>query len=98
MSPLPITEDAIALALSALPNWKREGKAIVRTYDRRDFAGAIAFVNAIARVAEAANHHPDIAISWNNVTVETWSHDAGGLTHRDFALARAIDALQTEQP
>lgn len=93
MSPQPLPDDAIARALAALPAWKRDGNAIARTYDRKDFDGSIAFVNAIAKAANAANHHPDVAISWNQVTVKTWSHDAGGLTDRDFALARAIDAL-----
>jgi 4a-hydroxytetrahydrobiopterin dehydratase len=50
-------------------------------------------VNAVAAVANRQNHHPDIAISWNRVTIRTWSHDANAITERDAALARAIDAL-----
>jgi 4a-hydroxytetrahydrobiopterin dehydratase len=93
MSPQALPDDAIARALTALPQWKRDGNAIVRVYDRGDFNGSIAFVNAIARAANAADHHPDLAVSWNHVTVKTWSHDAGGLTERDFALAKTIDSL-----
>jgi 4a-hydroxytetrahydrobiopterin dehydratase len=91
--PQPLPDDAIARELAALPGWARAGEEIVRTFDRGNFNGSIAFVNAIATAANAADHHPDIAISWNDVTVRLSSHDAHGLTERDFALARAIDAL-----
>jgi 4a-hydroxytetrahydrobiopterin dehydratase len=73
--------------------WRRDGEAIVRVYDRRDFNGSIAFVNAVAAVANRLDHHPDIAISWNEVTIRTWSHDKGGVTDRDVALAREIDKI-----
>lgn len=91
--PQPLPDDAVIRELAALPDWAREGAEIVRTFDRGNFNGSIAFVNAIATAANAADHHPDIAISWNDVTVRLSSHDAHGLTERDFALARAIDAL-----
>jgi 4a-hydroxytetrahydrobiopterin dehydratase len=91
--PQPLTDDAIMRELAGLPGWAREGEEIVRTFDRGNFNGSIAFVNAIATAANAADHHPDIAIAWNDVTVRLSSHDAHGLTARDFALARAIDAL-----
>jgi 4a-hydroxytetrahydrobiopterin dehydratase len=91
--PQPSPDDAIIRELAALPDWAREGEEIVRTFDRGNFNGSIAFVNAIATAANAADHHPDIAISWNDVTVRLSSHDAHGLTERDFALARAINAL-----
>lgn len=90
-----LSDDAIVRGLGALPGWQREGNAIVRTYDRRDFDGSIAFVNAIAAAANAANHHPDLAIAWNRVSVRLWSHDAGGITERDLRLAAQIDALAT---
>ena len=83
----------IARELSALTAWAREGDAIVRRFDRGGFDGSIAFVNAIAESANAANHHPDLAIEWNMVTVRLSSHDAHGLTDRDFSLARKIDDL-----
>jgi 4a-hydroxytetrahydrobiopterin dehydratase len=91
--PQPLPEEAIIQKLSALPGWKRDGEEIVRTYDRGNFNGSIAFVNAVAAAANDADHHPDIAISWNNVSVRLSSHDANGLTDRDFALARTIDVL-----
>ncbi len=76
-----------------MPGWARDESEIVRSFDRGDFNGSIAFVNAIAAAANAADHHPDLAISWNEVMVRLSSHDAGGLTERDFALARTIDRL-----
>ncbi len=91
--PQPLPEDAIVRELAALPGWSRDAGEIVRTYDRGNFNGSIAFVNAIAAAANAADHHPDIAIAWNSVTIRLSSHDAHGLTDRDFALARTIDGL-----
>jgi 4a-hydroxytetrahydrobiopterin dehydratase len=91
--PQPLPEDVIVRKLAALPGWVREGEEIVRTFDRGNFNGSIAFVNAIAAAANDADHHPDIAISWNSVTVRLSSHDAKGLTDRDFALAQTIDNL-----
>lgn len=93
--PQPLPDDAIARGLAALAGWRREENAIVRTYDRVDFDGSIAFVNAIAAAANAADHHPDLAVSWNRVTVRLSSHDAGGISDRDFRLAQRIDALAT---
>jgi 4a-hydroxytetrahydrobiopterin dehydratase len=83
----------IAEALETLPGWHHRGNALERVYDRESFDGSIAFVNAVAKLANARDHHPDIAISWNRVTITTTSHDAGGLTDRDFGLAAAIDQL-----
>jgi 4a-hydroxytetrahydrobiopterin dehydratase len=93
VKPQPLPEDAIVAALATVPGWARDENEIVRSFDRGDFNGAIAFVNAIAAAANAADHHPDLAISWNEVMVRLSSHDAGGLTERDFALARTIDQL-----
>ncbi len=81
------------MALEAPAGWTNDGTALVRVYDRKDFAGSIAFVNAVAQVANRLNHHPDIALSWNQVTIRTWSHDVHAITERDVALALAIDAL-----
>jgi 4a-hydroxytetrahydrobiopterin dehydratase len=76
--------------------WTNDGQALVKTFERDGFDGAIAFVNAVAAVANSQNHHPDIAISWNRVTIRTWSHDVNAITARDAALARSIDALSKE--
>lgn len=88
-----MSDAEIATALDDRTDWLRDGDAIVRTVDCGDFVGAIEFVNRIVPVAEAANHHPDLAISWKQVTVTLSTHSEGGLTGKDFALARDIDAL-----
>jgi 4a-hydroxytetrahydrobiopterin dehydratase len=89
-SPLPDAEIMARLALTA---WHRDAQTIVRTFDCGSFDGSIAFVNAVAAAANALDHHPDIDLSWDEVTIRVWSHDAGGITNRDFALAAKIDAL-----
>ena len=93
MSSQLLSTDAIERELATIPGWTRDDDEIVRSFDRGDFSGSLAFVNAIAAAANAANHHPDLAISWGDVTVRLSSHDAGGLTDRDFSLARTIDRL-----
>ncbi len=85
-------DKAVAAGLALLPGWARAGCAIARTYRFDDFRGALAFVNRVGELAERYNHHPDIDIRYNTVTLNIWSHDAGGLTTRDFKLAAAIDA------
>jgi 4a-hydroxytetrahydrobiopterin dehydratase len=75
-------------------DWRREGEEIVRDYQLDDFAAAISFVNRVAELAEAANHHPDILIhGWNKVRLSVTNHSAGGLTAADFELAKQIDGL-----
>lgn len=81
------------MALEPPAGWSYDGEAFVRVFDRKNFDGAIAFVNAVAAVANRLDHHPDIALSWNEVTIRTWSHDVNAVTERDVELARAIDAL-----
>ncbi len=74
--------------------WTREGDEIVRDWKLEDFAAAIAFVNRVADVAEAANHHPDILVhGWNKVKLALTNHSAGGLTEADFEMATKFDAL-----
>ena len=85
-----LDEAAIAKELSATPGWHRRGDAIERTWKFPSFAAAMAFANDVAALAEEVNHHPDIAIHYDTVTLSLWTHDAGGLTARDFALARRI--------
>jgi 4a-hydroxytetrahydrobiopterin dehydratase len=80
-------------ALASLPEWKQRGTAITRTYQFKDFPAAIKFVNAVARLAEKAWHHPDIDIRWNKVTLALTTHDEGGLTKKDFALAKQFDRM-----
>ena len=85
--------EKIALALAAVPDWKLSDATIVRTFQFKDFPAAIQFVAAVAALAEQAWHHPDIDIRWNKVTLVLATHDAGGLTEKDFALARQFDQL-----
>lgn len=79
--------------LVELPGWRLEGDAIERPYEFEDFAESIAFINRIAEVAEEMSHHPDLAVSWNLVTVSLTTHSQGGLTDSDFELARRIEGL-----
>ena len=88
-----LTPAQIKTALGAVKDWKKESPAITRTYQFKDFNGSMDFVNKIARVAEEANHHPDIDIRWNKVTLTLATHSEGGLTQKDFDLAKKIDAL-----
>lgn len=83
----------IRTSLVAVPEWHRRGKTITRTFDFKDFPAAIRFVNTVARLAEKAWHHPDIDIRWNKVTLTLTTHDAGGLTSRDFSLAKQFDRI-----
>lgn len=84
---------AINSALVTVPNWKRKRTAITRTYQFKDFVAAIRFVDDVAQLAEKAWHHPDIDIRWNKVTLTLSTHDQGGLTEKDFDLARKFDRL-----
>ncbi len=83
--------DEIDRLVASMPGWNRDGDEIVKTFTFKDFAEALTFVNRIAEPAEAMNHHPDVKIHWNEVTLELWTHASGGLTMKDFELARAIE-------
>lgn len=88
-----LSEAEITQRLRDVPAWTRDGKAIRRTWTFDDFPPALAFINRVGELAEAANHHPDIYNSWATVRLRLTTHDAGGLTDRDFDLAKRIDAL-----
>ena len=77
--------------------WEHVGDELVTTVELRDFAAALAFVNAVGAAAEAANHHPDIDIRWNKVHLVLATHSAGGITVLDVALAAAIDRLRPQR-
>jgi len=87
-----LDDAAIAKELETTPGWRRRGDAIEQTWKFPSFAAAMAFVNEVAALAEEVSHHPDIVIHYDTVTLSLWTHDAGGLTARDFALARRIHA------
>ncbi len=74
------------------PEWAQDGEEISRTFVFADFNEAMGFVNRVALAAEVANHHPDIDIRWNKVTLVLSTHEAGALTEQDTALATAFDA------
>lgn len=88
-----LTAAQIKQALASLPGWKRKGSSITRLYEFKDFVAAMKFVNAAAKIAEQANHHPDIDIRWNKVKLTLSTHDEGGLTEKDTALARRFNSL-----
>lgn len=87
------TIDAASFAQAGLAGWTHEGDAIHRTIKTDDFATGLSLVNRIGEAAEAANHHPDLELGWGKVVVHLSSHDSGGVTDRDVALARQIDGL-----
>jgi 4a-hydroxytetrahydrobiopterin dehydratase len=89
-----LNDAAVSAGLAGL-DWTREGDAIVKTVVRQDFVDALSWVNRVGELAESRNHHPDIAISWNKVTLTLSTHSAGGLTQLDLDLAAAIDALDS---
>ncbi|MDX1534466.1 MAG: 4a-hydroxytetrahydrobiopterin dehydratase [Thermoplasmata archaeon] len=91
-----MSEDEVRSRLAGVEGWKREGNVI--TWERAfgSFEKAIAFINQVADLAKEANHHPDIYNSWRTVTLALTTHDAGGLTERDFRLAHRINELPTE--
>lgn len=88
-----LSEEKISSCLAALGDWQREEKSLTRTFEFKGFAAAIEFVNEVADLAEDANHHPDIDVRWNKVTLTLSTHSAGGLTASDFDLAAEIDHL-----
>lgn len=88
-----LTETEIKTKIQTLPGWTTDGKIISRTFKFKDFVTAINFVNQLVEPAESAGHHPDLAISYNKVTVSLTTHDAGGLTPLDFSLAEQISNL-----
>jgi len=87
-----LSDQEIEQALTECDGWSRDGDAIVKEFDRGDFAGSVDFVNALAPSAEEMNHHPDLEISWSKVKVKITTHSEGGLTGNDFELARKVDA------
>ncbi len=88
-----LSDEEIESRLGALPGWEREGKALRRNFRFEDFVGSVDFVNRVVPAAEEMNHHPDLAISWNEVAVAITTHSQGGITDSDFALAREIDGV-----
>ncbi len=91
-----LDDSAVRTALRELPGWVRDGDRIVKTFQFDDFDSAMLFVTRVADAARAADHHPDIDIRWNKVTLALSTHEAGGLTDRDTHLAHRIEHLGGE--
>ncbi len=89
----PLSDSEIKSSLVAVPDWQIESGELVRTFLFKDFRASLAFVNKVGDLAEAAGHHPDIDIRYNKVRLALITHDAGGITQKDFDLAAAADKL-----
>ncbi len=90
-----LSDIEIQAGLKKLSGWSREGDAIVKRYTFPAFAAGVRFVDRVAVLADAADHHPDIDIRWTTVTMRLSTHSAGGITAKDLALAGAIDQAAT---
>jgi 4a-hydroxytetrahydrobiopterin dehydratase len=88
-----LSEPQIQQQLTQLPDWTRQDGQLQRTFEWKDFVEAIAFVNKLVEPSEKLAHHPDILILYNRVTITLSTHDAGGLTQKDFDLARTISQI-----
>jgi 4a-hydroxytetrahydrobiopterin dehydratase len=90
---LALSPEEVASRLAFLPGWQIEKGELTRTFRFENFPAALAFVNRVGEQAEEAGHHPDIDIRYNRVRLSLVTHDAGGLTAKDFALAAVADRL-----
>jgi 4a-hydroxytetrahydrobiopterin dehydratase len=90
-----LSEDAAAQMLADHPDWNRtaDGVGIERTFVFRDFVAAFGFMSRVALIAERADHHPEWSNVYNRVTIRLTTHDAGGLSVRDAAMAAAIESV-----
>jgi 4a-hydroxytetrahydrobiopterin dehydratase len=95
-----LTDSEVSEQLQGLSNWRRAERdepAITATYELTDFVAALDFVNQVGHEAELMNHHPDIDIRWNKVTLVLSTHSEGGLTHSDIELAHRINEVAGEE-
>jgi 4a-hydroxytetrahydrobiopterin dehydratase len=88
-----LTNKQVSLHLQAVPNWSKRAKLISRTFKFAGFLKAVEFVNQVAKKAQKMNHHPDIDIRFDQVTLKLTTHDKGGLTEKDFSLAQQCDEI-----
>lgn len=89
---VPLSPTDVDARLAELPGWRREGDKLRREFRFADFPTAFAFMTRCAIVAEKMDHHPEWTNVYAKVDVVLWSHDAGGITNRDFELAKAMNA------
>jgi 4a-hydroxytetrahydrobiopterin dehydratase len=92
-SRLKLAPDDARRRAEALPGWHLENDRLSKNFRFPDFQQALDFVNRVGAAAEELGHHPDIHLGWGHAGIETWTHDAGGITELDFQLAARIDAL-----
>ncbi|HSJ82574.1 MAG TPA: 4a-hydroxytetrahydrobiopterin dehydratase [Acidimicrobiia bacterium] len=88
-----VSNEEVTAFVEAHPGWERDGESITRTYEHSDFNGSMGFVTRVALAAEKADHHPDIDIRWNKVTLTLSTHSEGGITTKDLDLADLCDSL-----
>lgn len=89
----PLSDIEIQRALGGLPGWSRKGDTLTRTFQFASFPDGIEFLRRVADVAEAQAHHPDVDVRYTKLVFHLSTHDAGGITDKDLALAHAVDAL-----
>lgn len=89
-----LADEALARELTTLPGWAVEGGILRKAFKHPSFPEAIVFVNAVAHLAEAAKHHPDVDIRYSTITIALVTHDEGGITGKDVALAREIEDVR----
>jgi 4a-hydroxytetrahydrobiopterin dehydratase len=89
-----LDDDEISSRIASLRGWTLAGNKITKLLKFKDFAEAVAFLDRVAPLADEQNHHPDVSIQWNELTLTLWTHASGGLTERDFRLASAIDEMR----
>lgn len=89
-----LSEPEVREAIQELPGWVDQDGKLTKTFTHSSFPEAIVFVNAVAHIAELANHHPDIDVRYSNITLSLVTHDEGGITPRDVALARQVEAIR----
>ena len=90
--PEKLSDISIQRELGTLPGWSRKGDVITKTFQFRDFLTGIAFVSAVAKAADAADHHPDIDIRYTKIICTLSTHSAGGITQKDLDMARKIES------
>ena len=88
-----LTGEEIKESLNQLNDWKHEDKFLRKSFEFKNFADALEFINRIGEIAEKADHHPDITFGWGYAKIELTTHDTGGLTHNDFDVAKEIDEI-----
>ncbi|MGH7681189.1 MAG: 4a-hydroxytetrahydrobiopterin dehydratase [Candidatus Eiseniibacteriota bacterium] len=89
-----LTESEIRESLQELPGWVHQDGMLKKTFSHASFPEAVVFVNAVAHLAELANHHPDIDIRYSNITLSLVTHDQKGITNKDVALAKQVEAIR----